>query len=662
MNQSEMFEREGIVPSYSLTSPLIWIERISLWEALGAEKPIREITFRQGLNIIATEIAQETDTKPVGHDVGKTLLMRIIRYCLGDDHYADEETRNAVGSEFPNGYVLAHIIVDDQSWYVARPLGLGSHRMDSWCFRTSNIERIKNPEETEPYTSFVTELNRVTQRCYADIGLPCADNRPAHWQDLLGWLSRDQECLNRHRAEWRVAEAQSGPRVLKATDAYLVMRMALDILGEEEIQKLGDHDKLQRRFRSDENEYEKLRSSLAGARFSLIETCENQKGALVDPAEDELFGEAVINHAAGQIKSLQRLQSDLAKEFDLTPLERRKGSLTKNQAKLEVEIEQLIADKELIEKTISELEQQENDAFVASFSKPDFACEFYSNQEIAKERGCPGFDKNVLENHPNDPDIRRQLEIQKFRDQLEFIDRQLVILKNEKQPIDADLEIVTKEMAEKSSQFVLQNDGITKCIAHWELIKQQGENYREHSKRMTHLAFSLKDRDRKTDESLKKITEARKESSQKITLLSTCYNAVIQQIVSADTEAAIRVDMTGVHPDIGKKSSSGATLKTCAQVLAFDFGCLAASLCGLGFMPRLWMHDSPRSADTEDQLYHSVMMVSHWLESFYEGRSIPFQQIWTTTSAPPKKLDNDTYVRDRLSARTQDGKLLKRNF
>lgn len=133
----------------------------------------------------------------------------------------------------------------------------------------------------------------------------------------------------------------------------------------------------------------------------------------------------------------------------------------------------------------------------------------------------------------------------------------------------------------------------------------------------------------------------------------------LQQIVSSEAEASIHIDLNGIHPKVSKKSAGGTTLKTCAKVLAFDFGCLAASLCGLGHLPRLWMHDSPRSADTEDQLYHSVMKVSHWLESFYEDKPIPFRQIWTTTSAPPELLDNNTYVRERLSARTPEGRLLE---
>lgn len=79
-------------------------------------------------------------------------------------------------------------------------------------------------------------------------------------------------------------------------------------------------------------------------------------------------------------------------------------------------------------------------------------------------------------------------------------------------------------------------------------------------------------------------------------------------------------------------------------------------------MPRFWIHDSPRAADTEDHLYHAIMEIVADFEKLTEPNEPIFQHIWTTTTPPPKKLDNDTYVRDRLHARSSEGKLLKKNF
>jgi hypothetical protein len=76
-------------PADGRRDPVIWVRWIVIVEqrAPGAEA-IREVEFHRGLNIIATaEPAPDVD-RPVGHNVGKTRLTRLIRYCLGEQHYA----------------------------------------------------------------------------------------------------------------------------------------------------------------------------------------------------------------------------------------------------------------------------------------------------------------------------------------------------------------------------------------------------------------------------------------------------------------------------------------------------------------------------------------------------------------------------------------------
>lgn len=97
---------------------------------------------------------------------------------------------------------------------------------------------------------------------------------------------------------------------------------------------------------------------------------------------------------------------------------------------------------------------------------------------------------------------------------------------------------------------------------------------------------------------------------------------------------------------------------------AYDLLRLAASIKGVGFLPRLWMHDSPRAADTKDALYHKIMSVAAWLEHAFDGDAPTFQHIWTTASHPPEGLNSEPFVRLRLSGRDNDGsgRLLRREL
>lgn len=140
--------------------------------------------------------------------------------------------------------------------------------------------------------------------------------------------------------------------------------------------------------------------------------------------------------------------------------------------------------------------------------------------------------------------------------------------------------------------------------------------------------------------------------------------AIVHEMISPDADAAITIGARGLQPNISNASTSGTTLKTCARVLAYDFACLVASLTGMGNLPRFWIHDIPRAADTEDTLYHRIMHIAATLESQFEEPEPAYQPIWTTTTQPPNDLCgvDQPYVRHRLHARSEDGLLLKRRL
>lgn len=89
---------------------------------------------------------------------------------------------------------------------------------------------------------------------------------------------------------------------------------------------------------------------------------------------------------------------------------------------------------------------------------------------------------------------------------------------------------------------------------------------------------------------------------------------------------------------------------------------LKAGNCGDGHLPRIWMHDSPRTADTEDTLYHRLMQIVADLEAQFGEAPPTFQHIWTTTSTPPDNLNKEPFVCLRLHAHEETGRLFKRTF
>jgi len=107
------------------------------------------------------------------------------------------------------------------------------------------------------------------------------------------------------------------------------------------------------------------------------------------------------------------------------------------------------------------------------------------------------------------------------------------------------------------------------------------------------------------------------------------------------------------NPAPGEGMATSATL-------SMDLGCLRASLSGLGFHPRLIIHDSPRGGDLEAHLYAQLFLLATELEKAFP--SPPFQYILATTTHPPEELLKEPYLRLMLDARETEKLLLKRRL
>ncbi len=82
-------------------------------------------------------------------------------------------------------------------------------------------------------------------------------------------------------------------------------------------------------------------------------------------------------------------------------------------------------------------------------------------------------------------------------------------------------------------------------------------------------------------------------------------------------------------------------------------------MCGVGCLPRLLLHDSPREADMEEQMYHRLFELVADLEKAFGDQQPSFQYIVTTTTPPPKRLAGSPYVRLELDARQTESLLLR---
>lgn len=64
----------------------------------------------------------------------------------------------------------------------------------------------------------------------------------------------------------------------------------------------------------------------------------------------------------------------------------------------------------------------------------------------------------------------------------------------------------------------------------------------------------------------------------------------------------------------------------------------------------------------ETPMFHRVFRPIAELENLFAEQEPAFQYIMTTTTPPPKELNNETYVRIVLDARDDNGLLLKQRY
>ena len=140
-------------PGEGLAEPRLWIRSLRLWHDFADDDPAhgRSILFRRGLNIVSSPAGPTADEVSTGHAAGKTLLCRQIRYCFGEDTFADPEDTAAIRTRFPNGGVGAQIRLGGDSWVVRRAF---ASRSDDRALRAESLDALGNDTHRGSFGAF----------------------------------------------------------------------------------------------------------------------------------------------------------------------------------------------------------------------------------------------------------------------------------------------------------------------------------------------------------------------------------------------------------------------------------------------------------------------------------------------------------------------------
>lgn len=618
--------------------PAFWVRRVVLLkERTPAGEVIRDIPLRRGLNVIRVIDRPPGYRGTIGHSVGKTLLARFIRYCLGERYYAAEEVAEQVTDLFPSGYVVAEVVVGTAGWVVARPFAVGGEAK-SLAWRSDDWKDAVDPViDAEPFDTFTAALSDAAIGRWPKLRLPGA-RRHAAWLDLLGWLSRDQDCHFTHFNDWRSKDSHSGTKQHHRDDASLIAAWGLGLIDAREAEERAAHLDLL----SDREEQEQVLKS-ATALLAASRAVQNTRFPdLNQEPDDTLFTRSASAQAQEKVQQLR----DLLDELELAK------SLTEAKQKVAALHDKHTDQTRVLGELKGRLQAKEGQLQTELSSKYGLEC--YCPSKPGKCPANQGGRVGATAAESAAVAGRLEGEVDSLRAERDAAQQAVDATAAELKAMEASY-----GAAEKKHRSDLRKLG--EDIGRWEAHGEELKSYRDAVLRGEKADRKVKNLSAEIDKSERRLRERREASAGPVGRLSSLYRRVVSQLLGQDTPAELQFDGKGVHPKpTTTLRANGLGMATLATVIGFDLMALQASVDGLAPLPGFLLHDSPKASDLESVLYERVYEPLLAMDSASPWPA--FQYLITTTTPPPAPAGEQPYVRLVLDARTPEGRLLKVEF
>ena len=639
MSRASLFPEpdQPLVPAAARTEPDLWVRRLVI---VSERKPsagvVRDVEFRRGLNIVRVEPRPDGETRAIGHSVGKTLLARLIRYCLGEGYFAAPEVTSRIAARLPDAFVLAEVFVSGRPWVVARPLRDAALN-ESWTVPAEDWRAgLAETNRLRRYGQFLDALTQASVARLPELRLPMA-NHPARWIDLLAWLARDQECGYKHYNEWRDPDANSGTARLHRDDASLMLRWALGLLDTREIDEVARRYRLLREQADIRGEVERLAHVLEASRPALA----GRLGLREEDMTGELFARRARETIDEHVGRLRGTADSVGEGRELGQLH---GEAVRAAQAVAVADNDLARLRGLRLATEAELRQIEEGHPAPDGARP--VCPLHrSDCSLHPAPGRPSARRDDLRNA-----LARQDE------QIRELEVRGRALRDEHAGVEARYSAERRRRQDSLGGTLAE-------IGRWQLLAEQFQEYQAAQHNQDDTLARVEALERQVRESRERQEAARSERDRRQARLSGHFDWTLKRLVGQDASGAIRLDARGLHPAPSSSvAANGAAMSTLATVLGLDLACLAATVAGLGHLPGFLLHDSPKEADLEAVLYERIFTLALELERAYRGKPAAFQYIVTTTTPPPGEAAREPYVRLTLDARSDDGVLLRTRF
>lgn len=659
--QREMFQprRLELKAKDGLREPRLWFRRFVLWPEPGAQ-PIQDLAFGPGLNIIwspdpTDRSVNDRDQPPPGpgHGAGKTLVCRLLRYCLGEPNFASDILRRKISGAFKEGRVGAEVVVDGQLWAVVRSIGVFGHDV---------VMKGGTLEVAAAADAGVTGMEAFVEMLADDFITPgvaslVGDSPQRAWLLAVACLSRDQECHFGRLTDWRVAGGNSGSPAqgLSVGNATNVVRAFIGAVSPTELELEEKISRLQRQRDEAARIAERRRWLIENALSRLLK--ELELGRQDVPHGDLLvpfLSKVVRKHVA--MVAIVDPEGELASVGDLEHLA---DKAEQEVARLETETVRNEANAR-VAALAARLIESESPGLAASIDDAAAPicpiCEVPIDRALAE--GCKLSHKlpdlawlHERRKH-NVKELReRKAEEEEARAAVEDLHAKLEVAKEKRDQARKAVNAARKLQDRRTDGWYAVRrlrDDLDNLES---LLREEGLS-----------ETSVGDLDEELTELKSAIVVEREQHTAVLARLAAHFDPIVRRLLGRAPTASGRVKHDGnglqLVVDFGGERNTPAI--DLVKVLAFDLATLCCSIEGTTKLPPLLIHDSPRTSDLGLSIYHELFHLVCELEGV--GPTPLFQYFVTTTSRPPDELVGGERVRLKLKGAPAEERLLGRDL
>ncbi|RKG87106.1 hypothetical protein [Corallococcus terminator] len=641
-------------PGAGLAEPRLWVQRLRLWHDFADDDPAhgRNIEFRRGLNIVSSPAGPTAEQVSTGHAAGKTLLCRQIRYCLGEDTYADPEDTAAIRARFPNGGVGAEVRLCGEAWVVRRAF---ASRADDRALRGERLEDLADDAHRGSFGAFrkaieavaFTDAHRELLKEIEDIEVP--------WQYVLAWLTRDQECRLDGLTHWRHPESSSHSPVRKAAaeTRLNVLRMATGLYSEQSNTARKRASAASQTASTAESAARQADERFKVLRRDLASALQRDEGDIWPPPPSSPE-EALHDEQAAREAHIRKLEALVDQRLRGTAVVETTAAQKANEQALEAARAELA----VVEQQITDLDDEVKRGKAQLELVSTDSAKAWADLRSAKHPTCPYDDTPLNVEKAKfvcpmprlpDPDAARRLAQESDTHQKKVADEVIsmanTLAKLKGQRAGLNTRITNLERAIEAHQLAITR-ATEESQAAW-AAKGTLRNFVASVKALEDTRAAEK----KAKDAEKSILEHKNEhlSTYSTAELTKWFDVLVKQIVANEAKGDVTLDGKGLHATIQWRGRRRSVALNSLRIVLFDLAALLCAVEGTSSAPAFLLHDSPREGDldpwTYARLFEAVLTLGP------KEEMAPFQYIVTTTTEPPGG-DVRERVRVELSARS----------